>query len=108
MHLLLACASNFIRGALSQSPTTPSQPAQTHKVLVSKGDHVFDPDTIDANIGDVVEFEFYPKNHSVVRADYLTPCVPYEKMGPRRTGFFSGFYPVDEITDNVCGPRCLE
>lgn len=42
------------------------------------------------------EFNFFPPNHSVVRADYLLPCIPYEMTGPR-VGFFSGFFAVDAI-----------
>jgi hypothetical protein len=72
-------------------------------VSVAPGGHNFDPDTIeDTNIGDIVEFHFYPKNHSVVRAAYGFPCMPYETANTTGvTGFFSGFRPVDQISENV-------
>lgn len=41
------------------------------------------------------EYNFYPTNHSVVRAEYGYPCVPYEDTGVDKIGFFSGFEPVD-------------
>jgi hypothetical protein len=44
-----------------------------------------------------LEFNFYPTNHSVVRAEYGFPCVPYEDTGVDKVGFFSGFRPVDAI-----------
>jgi hypothetical protein len=45
----------------------------------------------------VIEFDFYPTNHSVVRAEYSYPCIPYELTGVNKVGFFSGFKPVDAI-----------
>ena len=41
--------------------------------------------------------DFYPANHSVARAEYLYPCIPYELVNPGKMGFFSGFHPVDAI-----------
>ena len=55
----------------SSSPTTTSRIPQTTYVDVGKGDHTFRPETIQAAIGDIITFRFYPVNHSVVRADYL-------------------------------------
>lgn len=43
------------------------------------------------------EFDFYPTNHSVVRAEWGYPCIPYEDTGVDKIGFFSGFQPVDAI-----------
>ena len=48
---------------------------------------VFTPDTIHANIGEEITFQFFPKNHSVVQADFNNPCNPSEN------GIFSGFIP---------------
>jgi len=50
-----------------------------------------------AEVGDIIEFDFYPTNHSVIRAEYLYPCIPYEDTGVDKIGFFSGFKPVDAI-----------
>ena len=48
-----------------------------------------------------VEFQFFPVNHSVVRAEYLFPCIPYEMTGFGKKGFFSGFHPVDAFLHDV-------
>lgn len=48
-----------------------------------------------------IEFIFYPANHSVIRAEYGYPCVPYEIHGVGREGFDSGFHPVRAITNDV-------
>lgn len=48
-----------------------------------------------------IEFDFYPVNHSVVRAEYKYPCIPYEATEASKKGFFSGFYPVDAVLDSV-------
>jgi hypothetical protein len=47
-----------------------------------------------------IEFNFYPANHSVVRAEYGFPCIPYEMTGNDKVGFFSGFNAVDKVLDN--------
>lgn len=46
----------------------------------------FDPELVSAAVGDILEFHFFPINHSVVMGDFNSPCVPV-KTG----GFFSGF-----------------
>lgn len=53
-----------------------------------------------ANVGDIIEFDFFPTNHSVIRAEYKFPCVPYELTGVDKVGFYSGFQPVDAILPN--------
>ncbi|KAJ4291797.1 hypothetical protein N0V90_009692 [Kalmusia sp. IMI 367209] len=65
----------------SSASKTSSSAAQTFTVQVGNGDHKFKPDVIQAAIGDVVEFDFYPQNHSVARAEYQHPCIPYEMTG---------------------------
>ncbi|KAH7275641.1 hypothetical protein B0J15DRAFT_21087 [Fusarium solani] len=67
--------------------------AETIKVTASS-DNKFEPDEIKAEKGDVIEFHFEPKNHSVVAGDYRYPCSPLD-IG---TGFFSGFVPTDDGT----------
>lgn len=80
--------------------------------------HRFTENEIFADVGDTVgksksnnirvtcpdhllEFLFYPANHSVIRAPYLHPCIPYEMSGIGRVGFNSGFKPVKAITTDV-------
>ena len=91
-----------ITSASSQSiATRTSSGVFTHTVAVAKAGHKFSPDVTLASVGDVIEFQFYPTNHSVIRADYGYPCVPYEMvLGAGYHGFFSGFQPVDAILDN--------
>ncbi|RDH23337.1 hypothetical protein M747DRAFT_339026 [Aspergillus niger ATCC 13496] len=57
---------------------TTSTAIATHTVQVgSKADpHQYSPHNVSAAVGDIIVFEFYPRNHSVVKADYLAPCVP--------------------------------
>jgi hypothetical protein len=46
------------------------------------------------------EWRFYPGGHGVVRADYKTPCYPYEQTGLNRNGFFSG-NPMPQVVLNI-------
>lgn len=46
-----------------------------------------------------IEFQFFPPNHSVGRAEYQQPCIPYEDTGMNKVGFWSGFFPLSTDTD---------
>lgn len=63
----------------------------THSVVASLGGAlVFDPDNVVAEVGDVVEWHFLPKNHSVAQSSFAAPCVP-DADAPAGGPFFSGF-----------------
>ncbi|KAI1759020.1 hypothetical protein GGR53DRAFT_184251 [Hypoxylon sp. FL1150] len=78
--------------------TIKSSAAETHTVTVGL-QHDFNPNTIKANPGDTVRFEFYPKNHSVVRADFEKPCIPWELTNDPVQSFFSGAVEQDTLQD---------
>jgi len=54
--------------ASDTSKPSPSGTPETHVVLVGYQGNSFLPNNTKANIGDTIEFQFLPKNHSVVRA----------------------------------------
>ncbi|KAF5020501.1 hypothetical protein F66182_7464 [Fusarium sp. NRRL 66182] len=60
--------------------------------ITATSDNKFDPEEVEAEEGDVLEFYFEAKNHSVVAGDYRYPCSPLD-LG---SGFFSGFVPTDD------------
>ena len=68
--------------------------AKTITVGVGKGGLKFDPETVTADKGDVLEFHFYPKNHSVAQSTFDKPCIADE------TGIWSGFVPVAQDVGN--------
>ncbi|KAG9236376.1 Cupredoxin [Amylocarpus encephaloides] len=75
---------------IAQSNTTPSGAMTTvHVVRVGglDGSLTFSPDNVKANIGDMVQFQFAPKNHSVVTSTFDAPCAPAGSI-------FSGYMPV--------------
>jgi plastocyanin len=55
--------------AQSSPTSTSSAPAATWTVGVGRGDHKFEPDLVQASVGDIIQFDFFPPNHSVVRAE---------------------------------------
>ena len=66
-------------------------PALASIITIKATNHsAFDPDTVTARHGDILEFHFMAGNHSVVAGDYENPCSPM----PLGDGFFSGFVPV--------------
>ncbi|KAI1346773.1 hypothetical protein F5Y01DRAFT_319445 [Xylaria sp. FL0043] len=68
----------------------PSKRDSQTVVTVGKGSFKFSPDTITANPGDEIVFEFWSDGHSVARSAFGFPCIPYEYITPDSTGFFSG------------------
>ncbi|KAE8372132.1 hypothetical protein BDV26DRAFT_108159 [Aspergillus bertholletiae] len=110
--LLIYLDSLFI--GVSAHPTTTEE-ANATTTLASKGTathtiqvgprsdpHQYVPSSVNASVGDVIVFEFYPRNHSVVRADFGAPCVPAQKSGPV---FYSGhFTKFNEEGGQMIGP----
>jgi plastocyanin len=85
--------------------------AQIHTIRVGfAGSHIFDPPTTTADVGDLVVFEFFPTNHSVVRGEYTeskacrssqcNPYVPYELIHPGQTGFHSENFLTQTVSTN--------
>jgi plastocyanin len=64
--------------------------ATVHTVAVGDTNDslLFVPDTITAAVGDIVQFQFHPANHSVMESDFGAPCQP------KSPGFYSGFMPI--------------
>jgi len=83
---------------MTESAPTPSGSVAVRviKAMVMDGKPVFEPNEIEAAVGDLIQFQFYPVNHSVVRAAFADPCVPIEdsSSGNGTAGFYSGFMPV--------------
>ncbi|EXM31318.1 hypothetical protein V3481_013660 [Fusarium oxysporum f. sp. vasinfectum] len=89
--------------AEESSTGTSSGEAVTHTVNVGASGHKFTPNEVKAEVGDIIEWRFYPTDHWVIRGDYDNPCIPYEYIGVNRQGFSSGTQKVQAITDD--GPR---
>jgi hypothetical protein len=46
------------------------------------------------DVGDIINFSFYPNNHSIAQASYERPCEPMS--GTDTQPIFSGFFPVED------------
>lgn len=102
ISLALTAFASLALAQYGSSPTTTSPsssnsavssvgaPGAAVTVQVGPGGRlVYEPDFVNAAIGDEIVFEFNPKNHSVTESSsYGSPCVP--KPG----GTTSGFQPV--------------
>jgi plastocyanin len=89
--MLLPSAILLAAAALATADTIP--------VSVGRDGLTFDPNVIRAHEGDVIEFRFWPRNHSVVAGHFSEACRPAED-----NGFFSGFFPTQPDTVNVTPP----
>ena len=96
-NILSALSALALTGALALPTGTTVQPPSntvshtgvTHTVVAGLAGLHFDPDNVVANIGDIVEYHYLPKNHSVVQSSFDKPCVPINNQA-----IFSGFVPV--------------
>lgn len=78
----------------SLTPFAAVDNVQVHVVTVGAGGMLaFSPDNISAAEGDMVQFQFMPKNHSVVQSTFDQPCEPISDF-TNETGIFSGYMPV--------------
>ena len=78
----------------------PLSLAKSITIGVGEGGLVFKPESVTADIGDLLQFHFYPKNHSVVQGSFSTPCQPLAG------GVYSGFEVV-EAGEGVCPPQLI-
>jgi len=60
----------------------------THNVVVGASGLIFSPSQVTAAVGDIVQFEFHPKNHTLTQSTFKTPCTAMTG------GVNSGFMPV--------------
>ncbi|KAH6975603.1 hypothetical protein EDB80DRAFT_784020 [Ilyonectria destructans] len=85
----------------SATTTATGTGVTTHTINVGAAGHKFTPDETEADIGDIIEYRFYPDAHWVIRGDFENPCIPYEYVQTDRQGFSSGRQPVKAITDDA-------
>ncbi|OCL09937.1 Cupredoxin [Glonium stellatum] len=87
-------------GGSSSASATPSATASAnpniHTVSVGQDGFVFTPNTTVASVGQQVEFQFFPPNHTVTQSSFENPCQPLSS-----TSFFSGFM----VTQDSPGPQ---
>ncbi|EXF74278.1 extracellular serine-rich protein [Colletotrichum fioriniae PJ7] len=85
----------------SATGTASAAAAQTHTIAVGASGFAFSPAKTEANVGDTIEWIFYPDAHSVIRAEFGFPCTPYEYIDIGREGFYSGNQSVKAITNGM-------
>ncbi|KAF4951033.1 hypothetical protein FGADI_7770 [Fusarium gaditjirri] len=108
--ILLGCwaqkAPETVEPEITEAPsstinTDTTTAITTHTINVGAAGHKFTPNDIKADIGDILEYRFYPDAHWVIRGDFGNPCIPYEYVDVDRTGFSSGLQPVKAITNDA-------
>lgn len=91
-----------ISSAPSPSQTSSSNEPKVHIIKAGAGGFKFTPQEIqNVSVGDIVSWEFYPRDHSVARAEFGSACVPYEYTGKDKVGFWSETQWVND-TSQVC------
>lgn len=101
---LAMAASVWAAPADLPTRTGPPPTGVTHRVVAGRaGQLIFDPENVVANPGDIVEWQFLARNHSVAQSSFGSPCVP-DAILP--VSFFSGFQPVD--FDKIASPNVFQ
>ncbi|GAO13384.1 uncharacterized protein UV8b_00636 [Ustilaginoidea virens] len=101
VKLLLALLCLALTGTAAPSPSTDNATKTTpltgvtHSVVAGLGGLRFDPDNVVAQVGDVVEWHFLPRNHSVAQSSFADPCRPLGSGSGSGSG--SGFFPGFEF-----------
>ncbi|KAJ4362654.1 hypothetical protein N0V95_001362 [Ascochyta clinopodiicola] len=95
---LASTASSTASAARTSSTSSTSGAGLiTHTIQVGgpNGSLAFYPNNVKANAGDMIQFQFHPKNHSVVQSTFDNPCVPIQNIMSNKTdAFYSGFMPT--------------
>ncbi|CAF9916027.1 hypothetical protein IMSHALPRED_002946 [Imshaugia aleurites] len=65
----------------------PLSLAKNISISVGDGGLIFNPEVVTADPGDLLQFYFYPKEHSVAQSTFSSPCKPLTG------GVYSGFMP---------------
>jgi len=81
--------------ALAAIAAATSASAINTQVTVGNGGLVFTPNSVNASVGDTIEFLYYPKNHTVTQSSFTAPCQPLAN------GVDSGFQPVSANATQV-------
>ena len=95
LNLLPSCLAETTTASLATSAATATPTTKVFDVNVGneEGALIFEPDAIVASVGDLVNFHFYPINHSVAQSSFEKPCQPLSG-GVGQMPIFSGFLPV--------------
>ncbi|KAI1748525.1 hypothetical protein F4782DRAFT_356479 [Xylaria castorea] len=69
---------------------------KVHVVSVSSANKslAFYPDSLKADVGDMIQFQFLAGNHSVVQSNFDNPCTPIQQHDTTQKGMFSGYMNV--------------
>ncbi|PKS12568.1 hypothetical protein jhhlp_000776 [Lomentospora prolificans] len=64
--------------------------AAVHKINVGQGGLTYTPDTVKAEVGDILEFHFVGGTHDAVMTEFGTPCAPSEREDAFSSGVIQG------------------
>ncbi|KAJ7772133.1 hypothetical protein DFH07DRAFT_217303 [Mycena maculata] len=107
----LFAVSSFVGFALvggqssSAASSTSLSPAQiTHFITVANNltatnaSNVFQPNVVNASLGETVYFNFTQGNHSATQSTFAVPCVPASQSNSSINGFNTGLRPAGNGT----------
>ncbi|RKF79024.1 putative extracellular serine-rich protein [Golovinomyces cichoracearum] len=104
-------ASTNTSGASDTSSSDPKDGAgqkgandqiKVHVVRVGANNKtIFEPNKLTANVGEMIQFQFFGGNHTVTQSSFEQPCTPISLVNASIKGFYSGFMPVSASKDNL-------
>jgi len=92
--------TSFALSALSVGSALAATTVHVVKVGNANGTLAYSPNTITAAKGDMVQFQFAPKNHTVTQSNFDNPCQPLS-LHSDTMGVFSGFMAVSATATEI-------
>jgi plastocyanin len=91
----IVATSAALVGLTYAAPSSVPYTGVVHRIFAgsttaNNGLH-YEPENVIANIGDLIEFHFLPKNHTIVQSSFDKPCEPLRDASSAVTGKFAGF-----------------
>lgn len=100
----ISIGSSSTRPGSSATPSASGEP-QVHLVKAGSGGFKFTPQELtNVSVGDIVTFEFYPPDHSVVQAEFGSACVPYSYADKDHAG--KGFWTETQWVNTTADVSC--
>lgn len=94
----IVAASLLVAGAAATNHAAGEQMVHVVQVGGPNAEFIFYPQNTIAKVGDIIQFQFNPKNHSVVQSTFDKPCIPIQESMPEKLdSFYSGFMPTELV-----------
>lgn len=91
--------SLFLAALASAAQAVNIQVVSVGKSVTNQTGLKFWPSNIQADVGSMVQFQFWVGNHTVTQSNFDNPCIPINNVNSSAVGIYSGYMPVGASAD---------